>query len=100
MKKDKDDGEASMNLTRCEMGHFFDRDKFSSCPHCGSMEIQQRRESEAEESISMEIPWKPPMLNTSYIEVEEAAIQKLTAKKVDIYRNRNDEIYYTTLTGG
>lgn len=23
-----------MNLTRCNHGHFYDMDKFESCPHC------------------------------------------------------------------
>ena len=23
-----------MNLKRCENGHFYDADKFASCPHC------------------------------------------------------------------
>lgn len=27
-----------MNLVRCEKGHFYDQDKFSSCPHCSSDE--------------------------------------------------------------
>lgn len=27
-----------MNLVRCEKGHFYDQDKFSSCPHCSSSE--------------------------------------------------------------
>lgn len=25
-----------MNLSRCENGHFYDKEKFSSCPHCAS----------------------------------------------------------------
>lgn len=25
-----------MNLTRCEKGHYYDMDKFTSCPHCSS----------------------------------------------------------------
>ena len=25
-----------MNLCRCEKGHFYDKDKYSSCPHCSS----------------------------------------------------------------
>lgn len=25
-----------MNLTRCSQGHFFDADKFATCPHCES----------------------------------------------------------------
>ena len=27
-----------MNLTRCNNGHFYDEDKYQSCPHCGSSE--------------------------------------------------------------
>lgn len=27
--------ESSMNLTRCEKGHFYDGEKFPQCPHCG-----------------------------------------------------------------
>ena len=31
-----------MNVVKCLNGHFFDRDKYSKCPHCG--EISQSRE--------------------------------------------------------
>ena len=24
-----------MNLKKCENGHFYDADTYSSCPHCG-----------------------------------------------------------------
>lgn len=28
-----------MNLCRCEKGHFYDKDKYSSCPHCSSSHV-------------------------------------------------------------
>ena len=30
-----------MNLTRCNQGHFFDADKFTTCPHCTATSDQQ-----------------------------------------------------------
>ena len=26
-----------MNLTRCAKGHYYDMDKFSTCPHCSNV---------------------------------------------------------------
>ena len=46
-----------MNLTRCNHGHFYDMDKFESCPHCKNngagaaaeatvgLEVQQEQQS-------------------------------------------------------
>lgn len=31
-------GDKTMNLKRCENGHFYDVDKFSTCPHCNKGE--------------------------------------------------------------
>lgn len=28
-----------MNLTRCENGHFYDAERFSSCPHCNQADV-------------------------------------------------------------
>lgn len=28
-----------MNLTRCENGHFYDRERFESCPHCNQASV-------------------------------------------------------------
>ena len=27
-----------MNLRKCNNGHFFDGDKYPSCPHCGGLD--------------------------------------------------------------
>jgi len=29
-----------MNLVRCVKGHFYDKDRYPSCPHCGTADIQ------------------------------------------------------------
>ena len=76
-----------MNLTRCEVGHFFDRDKFDSCPHCAGSGIQQKSGNEPDDIVRSEVFWTPPMLNISHVKVDESDIQQLTASKVDIYRN-------------
>lgn len=40
-----------MNLCRCEQGHFYDKEKYSSCPHCagGSASDEKRTEAFAED---------------------------------------------------
>lgn len=38
-----------MNLTRCKNGHFYDTDRFSTCPHC--MQNNNASQSDATESI-------------------------------------------------
>lgn len=30
-----------MNLVRCEMGHFYDADRFAQCPHCNGVEEEE-----------------------------------------------------------
>jgi hypothetical protein len=37
-----------MNLTRCENGHFYDKDKFKECPHCGP------QDRNADETVSVD----------------------------------------------
>ena len=41
-----------MNLCRCEQGHFYDKEKYSSCPHCtgGSASDDKRTEVYTEDS--------------------------------------------------
>lgn len=39
-----------MNLTRCENGHFYDADRFDSCPHCNQTSISTVLQNENGES--------------------------------------------------
>lgn len=45
-----------MNLCRCEKGHFYDREKYSVCPHCagGSAVDDKRTESFADDDVLTE----------------------------------------------
>ena len=40
-----------MNLTRCENGHFYDAERFSSCPHCNQTTISTVLQSTEGEPI-------------------------------------------------
>ncbi|MDR1029228.1 MAG: FHA domain-containing protein [Clostridiales Family XIII bacterium] len=46
-----------MNLTRCENGHFYDSDRFDSCPHCNQASVStvlQNDEGEKEYTMPLE----------------------------------------------
>lgn len=48
-----------MNLTRCENGHFYDADRFDSCPHCNQTSIStvlQNEEGGSEYTMPIETP--------------------------------------------
>lgn len=46
-----------MNLTRCEKGHFFDADRFQTCPHCAGMsEMKSMALTEAYEEMDYTVP--------------------------------------------
>lgn len=45
-----------MNLTRCENGHFYDADRFQSCPHCGQAEVTTPI---SETDINVTVPLDP-----------------------------------------
>lgn len=52
-----------MNLTRCENGHFYDADRFDSCPHCNQTSIStvlQNENGESEYTMPLE-PQNPVM---------------------------------------
>lgn len=48
-----------MNLTRCENGHFYDADRFDSCPHCNQTSIStvlQNENGESEYTLPIDQP--------------------------------------------
>lgn len=52
-----------MNLTRCENGHFYDADRFDSCPHCNQTTIStvlQNENGESEYTMPL-VPKKEPV---------------------------------------
>ncbi len=55
-----------MNLTRCENGHFYDADRFHSCPHCGQADVSPVQETD----IGVTVP-----LDTNFNTVEETATE-------------------------
>ena len=57
-----------MRLARCEKGHYYDKDKFTQCPHCNGMQIAPG------ETVAFEDPNKPkeePKEEAPKVEVEE-----------------------------
>lgn len=52
-----------MNLTRCENGHFYDADRFDTCPHCNQTAIStvlQNEAGEPEYTMPMDQPKPAP----------------------------------------
>ena len=53
-----------MNLTRCENGHFYDAERFESCPHCNQPSVSTVSIDTDGEKIYTE-PWSEPGTDTS-----------------------------------
>ena len=41
-----------MNLTRCNQGHFYDADKYSSCPHCDKGQSDQSQNDSYQQTVA------------------------------------------------
>ncbi len=41
-----------MNLTRCNQGHFYDADKYSSCPHCDKSQSEQSQNDSYQPTVA------------------------------------------------
>ena len=53
-----------MNLTRCENGHFYDADRFDTCPHCNQTSIStvlQDENGESAYTMPLEQPKAEPV---------------------------------------
>ena len=70
-----------MNLTRCNQGHFYDADKFSSCPHCNRGQASQTPVSDKE--IISELETKPDPAIKSAIKSQTPAQSTPAATKKD-----------------
>lgn len=58
-----------MNLTRCENGHFYDADRFDSCPHCNQTTISTVLQNESGESeYTMPLDQEKKMVNAGVTE--------------------------------
>ncbi|MCR4717312.1 MAG: hypothetical protein K5656_09030 [Lachnospiraceae bacterium] len=67
-----------MRLARCEKGHYYDKDKFTECPHCNGMQIAPG------ETVAFEDPNKPkpaPEPVVPKVEVEERVAFSVTEAK-------------------
>ncbi len=67
-----------MRLARCEKGHYYDKDKFTECPHCNGMQIAPG------ETVAFEDPNKPkpaPEPEKPKVQVEERVAFSVTEAK-------------------
>ena len=79
-----------MNLQRCEKGHFYDGDKFPSCPHCNV------KEGERDVTIGMDIPKNETQTDddnfTRKLTQQPASENKLSlAQAVNMAQGNQDE---------
>lgn len=73
-----------MNLIRCEKGHFYDAERFASCPHCANIGGQQGAveitEPYEEENLTMKLSEDNEMENTSTGVKESQSLSKVIEK--------------------
>lgn len=62
-----------MRLARCEKGHYYDKDKFSTCPHCNDMQIAPS-ETVAFEDPNAKKEEEVAVPQTPKVEVEERVL--------------------------
>lgn len=58
-----------MNLCRCEQGHFYDKEKYISCPHCagGSASDEKRTEAFTDDLVDgPTVPLEPDMMKDDF----------------------------------
>ena len=68
-----------MRLARCEKGHYYDKDKFSTCPHCNDMQVapsetvayEDPEAKKEQEAVAPEITETPEMPK---VQVEERVL--------------------------
>lgn len=95
-----------MNLTKCEHGHFFDKDKFQVCPHCAALrgdskETQPLRESAnmstepltvpvAQQSVASELMESVPLKDAvgQAMSVRQETHQEDDGKTVSLYQTK------------
>lgn len=76
-----------MRLTRCEQGHFFDGEKYATCPHCGGVE-----ESKSFEPSASGEQWIPPL--TPPESIVSPPILPVVKKEKEVDSNWNfDEVF-------
>ncbi len=51
-----------MSIVKCKNGHFFDNNKYASCPYCVKLENERNR---YEEQMTMMLPERSPDMETS-----------------------------------
>lgn len=75
-----------MNLTRCNQGHFYDADKYNTCPHCEKTAAPQQKTVPSESAMPVPkqqpIPQpaqQPPQQPVSSLKKEVDDVQKTVA---------------------
>ena len=62
-----------MNLTRCENGHFYDADRFDTCPHCNQTSISTVLQNE-DGSPEYTMPLEPEKKVEEELKIETATV--------------------------
>lgn len=52
-----------MNLQRCENGHFYDGDTYSSCPHCIGTDSETKKKTVKPDNATVSFPTKPDFVS-------------------------------------
>ena len=55
-----------MAIVKCENGHFFDNNKYTSCPYCVKLENERNRyEEQMRDQVTIMIPKRDDSIETS-----------------------------------
>lgn len=92
-----------MNLKRCDRGHFYDVDKFASCPHCagGMQSSEETIAIHPEESIKTETLTVQKIVPKNSIPAEETLVHTINQVKETVSMDDDTKTvrYYETETG-
>jgi len=84
-----------MNLTKCNNGHFYDKDTYASCPHCGATNAEPNQTfsfvnnggSEPGKTMGWDIS-QPVEPMVDVIPSDEDMVYPEESKTISIYQNR------------
>ena len=85
-----------MKVVQCEKGHYFDRDKYELCPHCGAVpraEAAGKGTVRSREAQAVETPKSESLdLSISYSDFLQAEPLKEQREELDIPQGKNEPI--------
>jgi hypothetical protein len=84
-----------MRLARCEKGHYYDKDKFSACPHCTGTQVAPSETVAYEDPNAKKEEPPAPKPAAPKVEVEERApfVADVSYSTEDLAKTSEEKLY-------